>query len=1256
MISAFLKAGLIRKLIIAGAFTALTAGAVVGVNVANTAIKPYEGFITDALCSVETGGEKNNMGDKLAVEIEQEGIVLAKNDNNVLPLNKENKKINVFGHSAIDWVISNSGSGSSGPGSSQKIVGLLEALKLYGVEYNEDVIKYYNDWVKARSMPYSIDGNYSDLYRLADPSLSQVPAYKTVYDNAKADEDVDTAIVCLGRYAGEHIDPPHEQINNLATTSSKKFTNKERGYLEITDEEEELLRAVGEDYKNVIVIINSTNVMQMDFMRDIPGLDACLIVGPTGTVGAKAIPQVLYGDVNPSGRTADTWPMNHRYNPAYFTSGYWPSNNQGPYYTGAPSGANLASTNQRNEASFKNTNFADYLEGIYVGYRWYETADAEHFWDNDPYNGYENVVAYPFGHGLSYTSFDWKFSAAVPAANSSFKENQDIQLFVDVKNTGKVPGRDVVEVYLTAPYYKGGIEKSSVKLIGYQKTKNLMPGETEQVKIVVHTYDFQSFDCYDKNGNDHAGWELDKGDYEIKFMENAHKLKEGINPIKYRLSDIINVDTDDTTGEKVEPLFTGGDAIDGVSCDGLSIGEPIEYLTRANFAPLLTALNPNRPWNSALTSIHKTSKAQISAWDNATGEDAFGKEIPTEKPTWGASGDLKVTDKMYQLTDLGRKLAEDYDDPDWEPLLDQVSIKEATAITANSSSYNRPGIKSVGLREGKNTDYKDVEAASQVGVDLDNKTRRLTAYPTPTVQAQCWNVRMPYLFGLSEAKDMIVGGADASYGPASNIHRTPYGGRNSEYHSEDGLLAGYTLAGVTKGLSDGGKQGFIKHFAVNDTEYHRVGLFTWLTEQALREIYLRPFEEAIKRGEATALMTSFNRVGAIWSGGSEALCQGVMRNEWGFKGMTITDMIENSTLMDANQTFRFGNNYILGGSGWGTGVGGTPSASSTARVQQRLRESAKQVIYGHIRVLRNNEKYNAGESQGPIAGNQNYVKSASINGPKLAKKADLLSEHAEGAIVSSTSKKPWVWWKPALHCLEALLIVACVFGIICALLPSDPKFRREAKEHFFKKKGGEGEEQAETVKEESKPEKKENWFLRHMRLTAAIGIFGITFIIIGIVMLSSYTSYKNYEKTYYANDLAVRSAAQAAPKVVEVNNNFKSKYGKKLVANEENIINNGGTLSVNLNLSENSFADIDFIFTYGETEDLLSNMNIKVNDSLIEEEGVVVKEEGEHHLVMSNFALPEGELKVEVAGIKNKEMPQIQSIIFYTSATASFTE
>ena len=1010
------KRHLIRKAIVSGAFAVLTVGAIIGISVANAYIKPYEGFISDALCAVEDAGDNTALGDKLAVQIEEEGIVLAQNNNNVLPLNKTVTKVNVFGHSVIDWLLSNSGSGSAGPGSAQTAVGLLDALESYGIQYNQDIINYYESWCPHRDLPFSISSGYDNLYRLADPRLSTDTTYSGLYNSSK--EFSNTAIVCLSRVAGEHVDPPHTQINNYKSSKSK---NNDRGYLEITEEEEELLTAVGQDFENVIVVINASNVMQLDFMKTIEGLDSCLIVGPTGTVGARAIPKVLYGDVNPSGRTADTYPMKHWYNPTYYTSCYWPSN-KGPYYTGIPSGANLASSNSQGD-NWPNCNFADYQEGIYVGYRWYETADAEGFWE--PYGGYDEVVAYPFGHGLSYTNFKWELEDVYPAKNSSFNENTEFTFSVKVTNTGEVIGRDVVELYLTAPYYDGEIEKSSVKLIGFQKTNLLAPGYSETVQIKAYARDFMSFDCYDADGNDFAGWELDRGEYEVKFMENAHVVKEGISPVKFRISETINVENDTTTGEPVNAIFTGEDAVDGISCDGLSIGEPIEYLSRANFSTFVpehkSTPNANRSWNSLLEvsrgksgnkAPNAYSKADAEAWDEETGYDVFGHEIPDWEPEFGKDYGMVVLDSNEQLTDLGRDLAADYYHDDWDSLLDQVTWQECVNIVNNSSSYNRPGVKSVGLRKGNNNDYKDVEAASQVGVDLDNKTRRLTAYPTPTVQAQCWNTTMPYLFGLSETYDMRIGGADASYGPASNIHRSPYGGRNSEYHSEDGFLAGCTLAAVTRGLADGGKSGFIKHFAVNDTEYHRVGLYTWLTEQALREVYLRPFEEAVKRGEANALMTSFNRVGATWAGGSQALIQGVLRNEWGFKGMTITDMIENSTLMDAQMHFRAGNNYILGGSGWGTGTGSTPKLeTSTPRFQHRMRESAKQVIWAHIHALYKNYEYNTNPEN--------------------------------RAIASGSTKPRWIWWKPALYSVEGIVLVGCILGIVLPLLPSNPEFREE---------------------------------------------------------------------------------------------------------------------------------------------------------------------------------------------------------------------
>ena len=1016
---------LIRKGILGGVFLVLTIAAAVALTTVNAkVISPNEGFISAYLCKVEAGNAKNNMGDRLAVEIEQEGIVLAKNDDNCLPLKKDVKHINVFGYHVVEWIHGGSGSGTVYPGSSQKFWGLLDALDDRGITYNQGIIDYYNSWATPMNRgrdSESYGSDYQTVYRLANPSLSADDAYREKYNDALSD-DTDTAIVVLGRWGGEHLDPPHEQINNY---KSQKSVNTERGYLEITDEEQELLTAVGEDYGNVIVVINSSHTMQMDFMRDIPGLDACLIVGPTGSVGAKAIPQVLYGDINPSGRTADTWPMNHRYNPTYYTNGYFSDNGSvngaaaGNYYTNVPSGANLANSGSGNGAAgHGHAVFADYIEGIYVGYKWYETADAEGYWEGDPYYGYDNVVAYPFGFGLSYTKFNWEFIDSKPSANSNITENEDITLQVRVTNTGNVPGRDVVEVYLTAEYYPGEIEKASVKLVGYQKTKNLMPGEDDIVKITVKTRDFLQFDCYDANDNGHEGYELDRGSYELKLMTSAHTIKAGTSPIKFNVPSTIDVYEDPETGNEVKPLFTGDNPIDGVSSDGKSIGEPIEYLTRKDFKPLPTSINPTREWNPGLITCDDSSKPtaystkMANDWDNAT-VDVFGKPVKQDSaPTFGKSGLLRVLETNGEISDLGKRLAQDYDSPEWEDLLDQVTWSDASTVMAGQN-YNRPGMQSVGLTKQGNDQFHDAEGASQVGADIGSG-RRPTAYPTPSLQAQCWNDDMCYLFGLSESKDMTLGGKDFLYGPASNIHRSPYGGRHSEYHSEDGFLAGRCLSNVTSGLADGGKNGFIKHFALNDTEYHRVGLFTWCTEQAMREIYLRPFEEAIKNGKCSALMTSFNRVGAVWTGGSQALIQGVLRNEWGFKGMLITDYTENGTLQDANQQFRAGGNYILSGSNFSDP--GQNNASN--RYKWRLREGVKQVIYGTIKPRYDNYVYN--------------------------------QDTTHKAIISS-SKAPWVWWKPLLHCAEALVIVSFAFGCLVFLLPNR-ELREEIASRVSKRK------------------------------------------------------------------------------------------------------------------------------------------------------------------------------------------------------------
>ena len=1037
MENAAFKRHILRKSIVAGVYILFTVAICVGVGIANYYLKKFEGSITQTLCYTEgsksSAKSASKYGQKLAVEIEQEGIVLAKNNPNdgeekpVLPLSKGVKKVNVFGHHTVDWMYSNSGSGSAGPSSGQTWYNLTDALTRYGIEYNTEVIDFYKSWVAPRSLPFSIQSNQAELYRLAEPSLANTSGYKAVYDNAK--DYSDTAIVVIGRTGGEHIDTPHHQPANVNASGSGTHANNNRGYLVITEEEEELLKTVGKDFENVIVILNCTNVIECNFLKDeenFPGLDSVLIVGCTGQYGTFAIPQVIWGEVNPSGRTADTYPMKHEYNIVHYTNG----EDYAPYYSDAPSNCN-----ERNgRASATKCNFAPYIEGIYVGYKWFETADEEGYWTNMGLT-YDDVVAFPFGHGLSYTTFDWEIVDSVPANNSQIKYEDDVVVNVKVTNTGDVAGRDVVELYLTAPYKYGEIEKSSVKLVGFAKTPDIAPGGSVVVQVECHGYDFASYDCYDENGNGHTGYEMDDGDYVLTCMMNSHVKKEmaGGNTVTYQVSKIINCDYDTVTNTKVRNLFTDDEAVDGISVDGKSIGQelPIDYIKRDNLPELLTDVYPNISWNSELevakdNSSHPTTYDQTKAaeWDNATGYDVFGNEIPTDEPTWGNEQGLKVFANGL-ITDLGRKLAADYNDPEWDGVLDQCTFDESFKIANNSTSYFRPGVKSCGLKNGDTKDFVDVEAASQVGVAQGSSRPKLTGYPTPTVQAQCWNTAMPYQFGKSEAKDMAALDDDASYGPASNIHRSPYGGRHSEYHSEDPILAGRTLAAVTKGLSDGGKQGFIKHFCGNDTEYHRVGLYTWMTEQALREVYMRPFEEAVKRGEATALMTSFNRVGATWSGGSEAMIQGVLRNEWGFKGMIITDMIENSDLMDISQAFRAGGNYVLGGNyQTGSATSNPTVETSTARLQHRFRDNLHQVIYAHIRVLYLNEQYNLNPTSGEI-------------------------------IVVTPTKAAWVWWKPTVNALETVIFVSVFAGLFAVLWPNNAEFRAELIARMGKKKNKE---------------------------------------------------------------------------------------------------------------------------------------------------------------------------------------------------------
>lgn len=1029
-----------RKMIFSGLCLALIAGVGVGLGIGNDlAFNQYNTVLSQYFCptgesDTAEANAARNMGNQLAKDIEREGIVLLKNEDDVLPLDKDDvSKVCVFGHGSVDWYYMSSGSERVGM-DGQTSYNLNEALEDYGVEVFPDLPTYYLKWHKAEGDSNTIMAQFDSFYQIREPgwklpSGSDNTEYQAIYENAVSYSD--TALFVISRHAGENSDPPHYQ-----TKVEGQATDNTRGYLEISTEEEDMLKRVCEDFDNVIVVINSTNTMTLDFVEKIEGIDACISVGATGVQGALAIPEILYGMdkdenlVSPSGHLTDTVSYRPEFNVTYFRS----CAKHTRYYEG---GSSYKTMGAGGSAFYQQSCYVEYAEGIYVGYRWFETADAEGYWDSpefinnwdsdwlEQYNvgelgGYDTVVQYPFGFGMSYTSFDWKLvEANVRGSNSKAITNTDIiDLQVEVTNTGSRPGKDVIEVFLHQPYTPGGIEKSEVKLVAYAKSPELRPGQKAIISIEVECANFKSYDDYDKNDNGFCGYELEAGEYEIRLQTDAHNLKDmNDNIVTFVVEDDLQITQDEWNKDEgqgvVENRFTGEDAYMGIPTDGSTVDQNIEFLHRDEFPALLKDVEPNKPWTAKLlqryvkdgddvTEITVSnscfSNQMADLWDNAS-YDYFGNPVSDVKPTWGNGGSLRLMENG-QLTDLGQELGNDFYDPRWEDVLDQVTFDHANHYLTMDTQYKAPGIAEIGMRTNDDGAFQHAEGASQVGNGAMVSGTSCVGYPASTVLAQTWNQTLAYLFGKSEGNDMGPAGKDALYSPAMNIHRSTYGGRNSGYQSEDPYLSGRQCANVVRGLGVYGKTTFLKHFALNDQDFNRMGLYTWTTEQALREIYIRSFEEVIKYGDSTGVMTSFNRIGCIWAGGNEALLQGILRQEWGFKGQIITDMTENETNMDGSFNLRCGGNINLGG--MSTHSGDNYSLSSPARVQNRMRQAIKEIAYSYTHALYKNWSYN--ESADP---------------------AD--------AVIVSEPKYAWQWWEPALVSIDAVVIAGLAIALVAVL-------------------------------------------------------------------------------------------------------------------------------------------------------------------------------------------------------------------------------
>ena len=866
-----------------------------------------------------------------SVQTQAEGAVLLANDG-TLPLSDDVARVNVFGWASVDWIGGGSGSG----GVSSVEVDLLAALNAAGIETNADLTKMYEDFRAPGQRPKTLSSKPEESYILYEPSIDDERYYSADL-LASAQEFSDTAIVVVGRYSGESNDSPLSQYK-VTEKDGAVQRDESRTTLDLSAEEEALLAYVGENYENVVVVLNTANQMALGALETTPGVDAVLLAGYTGQYGAEALPGILWGDTNPSGKTVDTFAYDLSTAPSYQSA----SEHVGAY-TGADGLYPADGTEIGNFSEpepYTQVSYLDYSEGIYVGYKWYETADAEGFWadvENEHGAGYDGVVQYPFGYGLSYTSFDWEVVDA-PEDGSALGDSASVT--VRVTNAGDVAGRDVVELYYGAPYADGQIEKSSVVLGDYAKTKLLEPGESQDVTLEVAARDMASYDCYDANGNGFAGYELDPGSYVLSVRHDAHTTDdaEGAS-VTLELAEGVQYPTDEKTGVEVSNKFTGDSAVDGVGVDGVDTGQDITYLSRADFAGTYPEVAGTREMPAAAAELNLfTEEDAVATWEAAS----EGLEMPVT----GADNGLAIEENGV-ITDLGRQLGANADDPAWEDLLDQLTVEEMENLVLNGY-FGMASLPSV----GRDYETKETDGPAQLGGFVPVNPG--TGFPSATVLAQTWDLELASQMGLLIGTQASQRGFSGWYAPAVNIHRSPFNGRNYEYYSEDPLLSGEMCGSVVAGARGAGVYCYVKHFICNDGEanVYRDSVYVWMSEQALRENYLEPFRILVEEYGGTGIMTSYNRIGAVWTGGSEALLTGILRGEWGFDGVVVTDFSDHPAFMNGNQMLS------AGGDLWMQMLSGElVSCPDSSAYVQALREACKHALFSYLDARVANEAY-----------------------------------------------------------------------------------------------------------------------------------------------------------------------------------------------------------------------------------------------------------------------------------------------------------
>ena len=859
------------------------------------------------------------VGNSLQViqEVAEEGMVLVKNEG-LLPLSSETKSLNVFGWASAHPVFSGTGSAASGD-LAQSTVDIITSLNNAGFETNATLTKMYEEygsqvWGGNRPVINMTEQDWS----LPEPTMDYYT--DAVMDEAKAFSD--TAVIVLARSGGENADLPADMsavikgTYNVAQTdavlesvahnynyTNAKFYNNTYGqkngydefepgdhYLQLSQTEKRLVELVSSNFEKVIIVINANNTMELGWVNEYNSIQSVILAPGTGTSGMTALGEIINGSVNPSGHTADTYLYDLTAAPTWNHSG-----NSGNHLYAAK---DLVKTLGREDSTFNGViSFVDYVEGIYMGYKFYETAAEEGLLD------YDTTVQYPFGFGLSYTTFSQEIT-------NLKQDDTSVTVTVKVTNTGSRAGKDVVQLYYTPPYENGGIEKASVNLIDFEKTSLLEPGKSETVTLTVALEDMASYDssCI-KTAN--GGYILEAGEYTMSIRSDSHHVLDSKSFIL--ASDIdYSADgrpTDDTAAVNLFGNIASDHAV-------LSRTDHFANYADATAAPADSEYELSKSDQKYIKSI--TAKYKPADYDNP--DDVM--------PTTGANNGLTLAD----MTGLG------YDDEKWELLLDEMSLKDMETLV-NNGGWKTAEIKSI-----SKVATSDCDGPSGLSNYVTGSNG--TQYPTEVLMAQTWSKEMATKIGSAMGQEFAAANNYGWYGPAMNMHRSAFSGRNFEYYSEDAVLSGLFASCEVNGAAQWGVYPYIKHFAANDQETNRTAfLTTWMTEQTLRENCLKPFEIVVKHfdfeNHAMGIMTAYNWLGYTPVISDSRLLNNVLRDEWGFRGVVISDYNGSYGYQNTDAAIRNGNDLMLG---YGMAESNKLDTSSATLVNA-LRQACKNILY-----------------------------------------------------------------------------------------------------------------------------------------------------------------------------------------------------------------------------------------------------------------------------------------------------------------------